>query len=157
MSYWTSVNHLHCLAVQSSPQDYTSPHQASSYVPLIFSYIRIPKHTLGQCTLPNKFFTHPTLLALMCNLGAHGVLPEGNTATVCLCVPVCVSEGVRWPVSSPGPLRVPIRRPRAARSFLIRCWWNFGFSVLIFLLLFILFQCPFYHFLYIYLPCVQWE
>lgn len=90
ISYWMPSNPLHCFSDPISPQDNKSLHQSLSYVSLIFSYIRITKHTLGQCTVANKFLTNPTLLALMCNLGAHSVLPEGNTASACLCVSVSV-------------------------------------------------------------------
>lgn len=79
--------------------------QSLSGLSLIFSYIRIAKYTLGQCTVANKFLTRPTLLALMCNLGAYGVLPEGNTAGVCLCACVCApSDGLSL---AQGPHRFP--------------------------------------------------
>lgn len=121
--FWQSYRH------PGTTHPCISPHP--TFLWSLICYIKIPEHTLGQCTLPNKFFTHPTLLALMCNLGARGVLPRGNTATVCLvrayvCLCVCVraSECVRWPVSGPGPSWVPIRRPRTAHSFAIQCWWK---------------------------------
>lgn len=37
-------------------------------------------------TVASKFQTHPILLALMYNLGAHDVLPEGVPANVYVCV-----------------------------------------------------------------------
>lgn len=36
------------------------------------------------CTATNTFQTHCTLLALLCNLGAQGVIPQGNRATLCV-------------------------------------------------------------------------
>lgn len=125
-------------------QDNKSLHQSSSYVSLIFSHIGITEHTLGQRTVANKFLTNPTLLALMCNLGAHSVPPEGDTASVCLCMTVslCVcgpSNGLSLARSPTGSHGEASWRTIISNPVLMKIWPYRSLS----LLLFILFWRPF--------------
>lgn len=73
---------------------------------------------LGQCAVANKFLTHPTLLAWLCNLGADGVLPGGDRATMTVCVWECMCvEHIRNGLSE---ARVHSRRVIRAHSYLIK-------------------------------------
>lgn len=74
----SSVRRLYC------PPDSPKPQSLSSLTS------ESVKSVLGQCTVANKFLTHPTLLAWLCNLGADGVLPGGDIATMTVCVWECM-------------------------------------------------------------------
>lgn len=70
--------------------------------PRIFSsfHIWIRKSVHGQCAVANKFLAHPTLLAWLCNLGADGVMPGGDAATmpVCFWASMCACAREEQPI-----------------------------------------------------------